>query len=112
MIQVRSTRKIESLCKNDIRFMWLAEGEQPSHMTICNFINNYLVDNIENISNDIVEFIIQKEELDISTVFIDGTKLEAFHIQIQLVFLSFLFQSSCKFHRIKSFHPVECCNSF
>ena len=78
MIQVRSTRKIESLCKNDIRFMWLAEGEQPSHMTICNFINNYLVDNIENISNDIVEFIIQKEGLDISTVFIDGTKLEAF----------------------------------
>ena len=78
MIQVRSTRKIESLCKNDIRFMWLAEGEQPSHMTICNFINSYLTDNIENISNDIVEFIIQKEGLDISTVFIDGTKIEAF----------------------------------
>lgn len=78
MIQVRSTRKIESLCKNDIRFMWLAEGERPSHMTICNFINSYLVDNIENISNDIVEYIIQKEGLDISTVFIDGTKIEAF----------------------------------
>ena len=78
MIQTRSTRKIESLCKNDIRFMWLAEGERPSHMTICNFINSYLVDNIENISNDIVEYIVHKEGLDISTVFIDGTKIEAF----------------------------------
>ena len=58
--------------------MWLAEGERPSHMTICNFINSYLVDNIENISNDIVEYIVHKEGLDISTVFIDGTKIEAF----------------------------------
>lgn len=78
MIQVRSTRKIESLCKNDIRFMWLSEGERPSHMTICNFINSYLVDNIEKISNDIVGYVIKKEGLDISTIFIDGTKVEAF----------------------------------
>lgn len=78
MIQVRSTRKIESLCRNDIRFMWLSNGERPSHMTICNFINNYLVENIENISNDIVDYIIRNENLDISTIFIDGTKIEAF----------------------------------
>lgn len=39
-----STRKLERLCVNDIRFRWLLRNEDsfPSHMTICNFQNNYL----------------------------------------------------------------------
>lgn len=78
MINVRSTRKIESLCRNDIRFMYLSDEITPSHMTICNFINDYLIDSIENISNDIVSYIIKKQNIDISTIFIDGTKIEAF----------------------------------
>lgn len=78
MINVRSLRKIESLCKNDIRFMYLSDEITPSHMTIGNFINTYLVDNIENISNEIVQYIIKKQNIDVSTVFIDGTKVEAF----------------------------------
>lgn len=78
MINVRSTRKIESLCRNDIRFMYLSDEITPSHMTICNFINDYLLDSIENISNDIVSYIIKKQNIDISTIFIDGTKIEAF----------------------------------
>lgn len=78
MLQIRSTRKIESLCRNDIRFMWLSDESCPTHMTICNFINKYLLKNIEDISNDIVEYIVNKEGLDILTIFIDGTKIEAF----------------------------------
>ncbi len=35
--------EIEKLCKTDIRFLWmLGEMKAPSHMTIANFINNYL----------------------------------------------------------------------
>lgn len=78
MINVRSTRKIEALCRNDIRFMYLSDEIRPTHMTICNFINEYLLDSIENISNEITKYIIKKQNIDISTVFIDGTKLEAF----------------------------------
>lgn len=78
MINVRSLRKIESLCRNDIRFMYLSDESKPTHMTICNFINTYLLDTIENISNDITKYIINKQNIDISTVFIDGTKIEAF----------------------------------
>lgn len=38
-----SLRKIEKLCKTDIRFMWLLQDEPPpSHMTIDNFMNNVL----------------------------------------------------------------------
>ena len=39
-------------------------------------INNYLVDNIENISNEITKYIIESQKIDI--IFIDGTKVEAF----------------------------------
>lgn len=102
MIQVRSTRKIESLCKNDIRFMWLSNDERPSHMTICNFINNYLVDNIEKISNDIVEYIIRKEGLDISTIFIDGSKIEAFPNKY-----SWVWKKACITSRNRKFKQVS-----
>ncbi len=78
MLNIRSTRKIEALCRNDIRFMYLSDEITPSHMTICNFINEYLIDTIENISNDIVKYIIEKQNIDILTIFIDGTKIEAF----------------------------------
>ena len=101
MIQVRSTRKIESLCRNDIRFMWLSGGERSTHMTICNFINSYLLENIESISNDIVKFIIQKEGIDISTVFIDGTKMEVFPKKY-----SWVWKKACTSSRDRKFHQI------
>ena len=78
MNNVRSTRKIASLCRNDIRFMYLSDEITPSHMTICNFINEYLLCNIEDIFNEITSYIIKKQNIDITEVFIDGTKIEAF----------------------------------
>ena len=49
-----SVRNINKLCNTDIRFIWLLDGTPaPSHMTISNFINDHLTDNIENIFNDI-----------------------------------------------------------
>lgn len=78
MNSVRSTRKIAELCRNDIRFMYLSEEITPSHMTIANFINERLLENIEEIFKDITKYIIEKRGIDISTVYIDGTKIEAF----------------------------------
>ena len=49
-----SLRNIEKLCNTDIRFIWLLDGmKAPSFMTISNFINDFLVDSIEKIFNDI-----------------------------------------------------------
>ena len=43
-----STREIEKLCNNDIRFMWLLQDNPaPSHMTIDNFMKDYLADCIK-----------------------------------------------------------------
>lgn len=43
-----SLRKIEKLCKTDIRFMWLLQDiKPPCHMTIDNFMNDTLSESIE-----------------------------------------------------------------
>ena len=73
-----SLRNIHKLCNTDIRFIWLLdEMSAPSHMTIANFINEFLVDSIENIFNDINAYIFEADNVDLNHVYIDGTKLEA-----------------------------------
>lgn len=73
-----SLRNIEKLCKTDIRFIWLLDGlKAPSYSTISNFMNEFLSDSIEDIFNDINSYIFEKEKVDLTHVYIDGTKLEA-----------------------------------
>ena len=73
-----STRMIEKLCKTDIRFMWLLNGNTPpSHMTIDNFMKNCLVDSIEKIFAEINSCIFAKEDVDLNHAYIDGTKIRA-----------------------------------
>ena len=67
-----SLRKIEKLCKTDIRFMWLLQDEPPpSHMTIDNFMNNVLNGKIEEIFADINAYIFEQENVDMDHVYID-----------------------------------------
>ena len=73
-----SVREIEKLCHTDIRFMWLLQDHTaPSFMTIDNFMNNCLLNNIEDIFNEINTYIIKSENIDLEHIYIDGTKLEA-----------------------------------
>lgn len=71
-----SVREIEKLCKTDIRFMWLLQEEKaPSFMTIDNFMNHCLTESIEDIFNQINQYIFSQENVDLSHVYIDGTKI-------------------------------------
>ena len=64
-----SVRKIEKLCKTDIRFMWLLQNnDPPSHMTIDNFMNETLLGNIEDIFAEINGYIFLKEKVDLEHV--------------------------------------------
>ena len=73
-----STREIEKLCNNDIRFMWLLQDNPaPSHMTIDNFMKDYLVDCIDDILAQINSYIFETENVDLSHIYIDGTKIAA-----------------------------------
>ena len=77
MNKIYSLRKIEQACKTDIRFMFLMDEEQPSHMAIQRFIQNYMKDSIENIFKDIFSSICSMDVVDTEVMYIDGTKLEA-----------------------------------
>ena len=73
-----STREIEKLCNNDIRFMWLLQDNPaPSHMTIDNFMKNYFVDCSDSILKEINSYILEKESIYLSHIYIDGTKIVA-----------------------------------
>lgn len=73
-----SVREIEKLCKTDIRFMWLLQDNPaPSHMTIDNFMKNHLVNCIDNILSEINSYIFEQEQVDLSHIYIDGTKIIA-----------------------------------
>ena len=73
-----SLRNIEKLCRTDIRYIWLLDGEAaPSHMTVCNFLNTYVGKTLADLLRDINGYIFADGHVDLNTVYIDGTKIEA-----------------------------------
>ena len=73
-----SLRNIEKLCKTDIRYIWLLDGEKaPTYATISNHLKNYIGNNIQTLFYDINKQLFRDEGVDLSTLYIDGTKIEA-----------------------------------
>ena len=73
-----SAREIEEACINDIRFMWILNGEPvPDHSTIARFQNKRLEKVIERLFYQLVEKLYEMGEVRFKNVFIDGTKIEA-----------------------------------
>ena len=73
-----SSREIENLCRNDIRFMWLLEGEEaPDHATIARFQNEKLVPVVEDLFYQSANKLVELGEISYNNVFIAGTKIEA-----------------------------------
>ena len=97
-----SLRRIEKLCKTDIRFMWLLQDNPPpSHMTIDNFMNNVLNGKIEEIFADINAYIFEQEKVDLNHVYIDGTKIVANANKY-----SWVWKKSCEKNRLKVFAKI------
>lgn len=76
MENIRSLRAIEKACKTDIRFMWLSGGIKPSHMAFQRFISERLIKEIDLIFYEVNSYLIEKENIDTSILYIDGTKIE------------------------------------
>jgi transposase len=73
---IRSSRQIESLCRVDVRFIWLAGGLKPDHNTIARFRKN----NHQQLKELFVESVRVCAEAGLvllNAVYTDGTKLEA-----------------------------------
>jgi len=73
----RSLREMEKACRTDIRFMWLAGGAKPTHATFQHFINGQLKQGVETILRDVTLQIGKKTKIDLTTSYLDGTKIEA-----------------------------------
>ena len=98
----RFLRKIEKLCKTDIRFMWLLQDTPPpSHMTIDNFMNNVLSEKIDEIFADMNGYIFKQEKADLNHVYIDGIKIEANANKYNWVW-----KKSCEKNRLKLFAKI------
>lgn len=72
-----SLRELEDNCRVNIRFMYLMDNERPSYRTFGYFINEVLADSIEDIFNEINQKIFEEECVDLSHIYIDGSKFEA-----------------------------------
>lgn len=71
-------RKLEKLCKTDVRYMWLLDGmKAPSFATFGNFIRDELSGQIEEIFREINGYLFEAEDVDLNHLYIDGTKIEA-----------------------------------
>lgn len=72
-----STRALADLCKYDIRFICIANGDKPSHQSFHRFIHDDLKMSIDDIFHDINKYIEKHDEVNTDVLFIDGTKYEA-----------------------------------
>ena len=78
MRKIYSTRGIEQNCRENIKFMYLLEGQAvPDHNTIGRFRKHRLGEAMGGLFRQLVELLEQVGEIDLGTVFIDGTKIEA-----------------------------------
>lgn len=77
MIGFGDVRSMESLCKHDIRFMYITKEETPSAMSFERLLKNYLIEDIDHIFFDISQNIGKLMNIDKTVQYIDGTKFEA-----------------------------------
>ena len=78
MRKLYSTRAIEGACRENIKFMYLLEDQPaPDHNTIGRFRKQRLREAMEGLFHQLVELLGKAGEIDLRTVFIDGTKIEA-----------------------------------
>lgn len=78
MRKIYSTRGIERACKENVKFMYLLEDHPaPDHNTIGRFRKDRLGGTMEGLFRQLTELLVEAGEIDLSTVFIDGTKIEA-----------------------------------
>lgn len=78
MRKIYCTRGIEQSCRENIKFMYLLEGHPaPDHNTIARFRKHRLREVMAGLFRQLVKLLEQAGEIDLSTVFIDGTKIAA-----------------------------------
>ena len=76
---IYSTRKLESSSKHDIRFLCILQGKPaPDHNRFWSFIKHRLQGEVmENLFYQLNHYLKELGEIDLTNLFVDGTKIEA-----------------------------------
>lgn len=74
---IYSSRRIEDLCRNDIRAIWLSGMSAPDHNTINRFRSGRLKGALKDIFATIVKSLAEEGLLSLETIYTDGTKIES-----------------------------------
>lgn len=109
-----SVRELEDLCKYDIRFRFIMEGQTPSHMAFHRFIHDDLLMPIEDLFVEFNRFFESHDNIDTDILYIDGTKFEANANKMSFVWMKATkkFREKCWkkiMERIRSFN-IYCQN--
>ena len=70
-------RDIEDKIKNDLRCIYIMQGQYPSYKSIGNFINDYIVLNQEKFFSLITKAIFNECKINMDDLYLDGSKFEA-----------------------------------
>ena len=110
MEHLYSGRDIAKVCKTDIRFMWLLNGEPaPSHATISRFQDERLSEVMEGLFYQFVEKLYEMEEVKFRNLFVDGTKIEAYANKYTFVWKKAVEKNLVKLNKkIEDMLPVIC----
>ncbi len=74
---IYSSRKIEEAVSTNIHFMWLAGMQRPDHNTINRFRTDRLKSVLKEVFGQVVLLMADQGLVDLKTVYVDGTKIEA-----------------------------------
>ena len=73
---IYSSRKIAAATRENVNLMWLTGMTPPDHATINRFRSDRIRPAFEAIFTELVALLAEKGMLDLSTYFLDGTKIE------------------------------------
>lgn len=75
---IREIDRIVELCKRDLAFIWLTQGEQPKRDAFYGFINDKLTGEIlDDLNYQLLRRLKKEGYITLETLFVDGTKMEA-----------------------------------
>ena len=76
MTGVRSTRKLEAACRDQIPYLWLTGWQRPDHNTLWRFYKNHR-QAMRNLFKHTVRTAFRMELVDLAVQAVDGTKVRA-----------------------------------
>ena len=73
-----SSRSIEKSCKYDLRIKYLLDEQTPPDHSTINRFRQKIVELAPDLLNQMIQILIEENQIDLSSIYIDGTKIEAY----------------------------------